>query len=99
MLELDHSKIPRALVPLVPVAAKWGMGDDYERESSIQRASPEELNRLVHSIDGIRDDDLFGWLGREESFNSNPTEEYVAFTNLTMAIDSAKLELKKRNRV
>jgi len=95
MHKLDPNQVPSALVPLLPMAEKWGIGDDYEREMAIGNASLQELQSLIHCIDGIGDDDLFGWLSGPESHNPRPSEEYLAFTTLTMAIDSAKLKLRK----
>lgn len=95
-MTLDPSKIPSALVCLLPFAEKWGIGDDFEREAFVRSANTHELEALVHSIDEVSDDDLFGWLSGEESFNSTPSAEYLAITNLTMAIDSARLKLNKK---
>jgi hypothetical protein len=95
MTQLDPDMVPWALAPLLPWAEKWGVGDDFEREALIDRASPEELDALVHSIDDVNDDDLFGWLAGPASHSSRPTAEYLAITALTMAIDSAKSKLKK----
>ena|SRR6185503_6824608 len=91
---LDPANVPAALLPILPVAAKWGIGDDYEREAAVRNSSREELEVLVHSIDNIADSDLYGWLEGPESFNPNPTPEYLAITCLTMAIDSAKVKLR-----
>jgi len=77
------------------MAEKWGIGDDFDREEAVRCSSIKELEDLVHAIDSIDDKDLYGWLGGLESFNAKPSREYVAFTCLTMAIDSAKLRLKK----
>ena len=95
-MPLNPENIPSALAPLLPVAERWGIGDDFEREAAVANASREELEALVHSIDGISDDDLYGWLSGPESFNPAPSAEYLAFTALTMVIDSAKLKLPKR---
>jgi len=77
------------------MAEKWGIGDDFEREAAISNASRQELELLVHSIDTVNDADLYGWLSGAESFSSSPSDEYLAVTALTMAIDSAKLKLRK----
>lgn len=95
MRKLNPDKVPKALVPLLPMAEKWGIGDDYERENAIKHASREKLDELIHCLDGIGDEDLFGWLGGAESLNKKPTDEYLAFTCLTMAFHSAKLELQR----
>ena len=95
-MSLNPANIPSALITLLPAAEKWGIGDDFERANALSRATQEELEALTGSIDQINDEDLFGWLSGSESFNANPTLEYLAITNLTMAIDAAKLILKNR---
>jgi hypothetical protein len=75
---------------------KWGIGDDIERELALDRASTHEIEELVHSTDHVTDEDLDGWLAGSESFNPNPSDEYVAITCLMMAIDSAKFILRQR---
>jgi hypothetical protein len=95
MRTLEPNRVPSALIPLLPIAETWGIGDDFEREDAISSASLEELELLVHCIDGISDQDLFGWLSGPEADNPKPSEEYLALTTLTMAIDSAKLKLRK----
>jgi hypothetical protein len=77
------------------MAEKWGIGDDYEREAAVREASAEELDVLIHCIDDIADEDLFGWLGGPESHNPDPSEEYLAITCLTMAIESAKAKRRR----
>lgn len=94
-MKLDPRRVPPALEALIPWAEKWGLGDDFERDGLVRSASLDGLIQLIHSIDGISDDDLFGWLGGPESYSSNPTDEYLAITSLTMAIDSAKARLRK----
>jgi hypothetical protein len=95
MSKLDSSHVPASLVSLIPLAEEWGIGDDFEREARVRAATRDELETLVHSIDSIADEDLFGWLSGPDSFSANPTDEYLAMTCLTMAIDYAKLRLSK----
>jgi hypothetical protein len=94
-MPLNPDKVPLVLALLLPMAEKWGIGDDFEREAAVTNASRQELESLVHCIDDISDADLYGWLSGPESFNPNPSQEYLAITCLTMAIDSAKLKLQK----
>jgi len=47
-------------------------------------------------MDDVVDDDLFGWLAGPEADNPNPSMEYVVFTDLTQAIDLARVLLEKR---
>jgi len=92
---LNPERIPKSLIPLIPLVEKWGIGDDFEREEAVSKASLSELQELVHSIDKIKGVDLYGWLGTPLSPGSKPSQEYVAFTCFTMAFDSAKLKLKR----
>jgi len=94
-IKLDPNRVPRPLAHLVPMAEKWGDDDDGDREQAVKSASRSELEGLVRCIDEVSDDDLFGWLAGPESFNKNPSPEYVAFTCLFMAIESAKAKLTK----
>ena len=80
MQDFDPNKVPSALISLLLMAKEWGLRDDYEREMAIDRALPEELESLVHSIDGISDNDLFGWLSGPVSYNLKPSDEYLALT-------------------
>jgi hypothetical protein len=93
-MTLNKNSLPSALIPLIPMAERWGIGDDSKRDAMIESASPEDLETLVHCIDSVTDDQLFSWLSGAESFNKNPSNEYIAFTCLTIAIDSAKIRLK-----
>lgn len=95
MPKLKANNLPPALVPLIPMAEKWGIGDDYDREAAVSNASVAELEALIHCIDEISDDDLYGWLERSQGLPDHHTEEYAAITSLTIAIDSAKVELRK----
>lgn len=94
-MHLNPKNVPSALVPLLSMAEKWGIGDDFDREAAIGNASRHDLELLIHCIDNITDDDLYGWLSGVESSNPRPAEEYLAITCLTMAIDSAKAKLRK----
>lgn len=94
-MALDPTKVPAPLRHLLPVAEKWGIGDDFDREAAVDAASREELETLVHCIDAVSDDELFGWLAGPESYNPMPSQEYLALTTLTMAIDSARVRLKQ----
>ena len=95
MSGLDSDKVPRALHRLISVAEEWGINDDYDREEKLSKASEAELLALIASIDDVSDEDLYGWLEGPESLSPMPSDEYASFTCLTMAIDSAKLKLKR----
>src|SRR6476646_7581260 len=98
MHKFDAQNVPPKLKSLLPIAEAWGIGDDFEREQSLSRASLEDLEMLVHCIDGISDADFYGWLGGPESYSPNPTKEYIAFSCLALAIDCARLKLQRREQ-
>jgi hypothetical protein len=94
-MKLDPENLPLPLVCLIPWAEKWGIGDDIEREQKVAQASSKERSELIACIDECSDEELFGWLAGEESFREFPSPEYLAVSNLIMAIDSARLKEQK----
>jgi hypothetical protein len=97
-MSLDPSNVPPGLFHLVRLAEKWGIGDDYDRERAVTEAAEEELQELIHTIQILPDESLFDWLAGPESYASPPTEEYLAFTCMTMAYDSARTKLHKKRQ-
>lgn len=93
---LDPQRVPLGVASLIPLAERWGIGDDLERDDAVRTASPEELQVLATCLSSVDSDALFAWLEGPESYASDPSAEYVALTCLTMAIDKAKMLLKKR---
>ena len=80
---------------MLPLAKKWGIGDDYDREAAVETATEKELRYLIDSIQALPDETLYDWLAGSESSSKLPTEEYLAFTCMTMAYDSARTKLTK----
>lgn len=95
-MNLRKEKVPAEITTLLPMVEKWGINDDYKREKKVSNASDEELVKLVKCLDGFDESILFDWLEGPESYDVNPSEEYIAFTCFTMAIDSAKIKIKDR---
>ena len=91
-MALDPDRMPAAARPLIPMAERWGIGDDGYREEAVDQATPDELRKLVASLDGV-EDGFSEWLEGPESFAPRPSEEYLAMTALTMAFDSARVKL------
>ncbi|MDQ1615982.1 MAG: hypothetical protein QOJ60_1921 [Actinomycetota bacterium] len=81
---------------LLPLAERWGVGDDYDREAMVSAASEAELTSLASAVDAVSVEDLYEWLAGPESRSATPTQEYVAVTSLTMAADSARLKMGRR---
>jgi hypothetical protein len=88
--------VPEPCRVLLPLAERWGVGDDYEREALVSEAATSELEALVSAVDAVPDEAPYGWLAGRESRSDRPTQEYVAVTCLTMAVASARLELGRR---
>ena len=80
---------------MLPMAERWGIGDDYDREALVAAASEADLASVVAAVDSVPDEDLYGWLSGPESHATHPSPEYLAVTNLTMAADSARLRLRR----
>ena len=97
-MRLDPNKVPKALIPLVPFAERWGIGDDFEREHALGAATTGELEALVQSVDEVGNKEFYEWLAGPLSYDPRPTEEHLAFSNLNMAIEFAKVELRQRKR-
>ena len=96
-MKLDPCTVPIELACLIPIAQIWGIGDDFEREEALGKATSQELKEVAHCLDAVDDAVLTGWLTGEESEKPNPSDAYLAITNLTMAVHSAKLILEERN--
>lgn len=94
-MKLDPKKLPAGIADLIPIAERWGIADDIERSRAIDGADRRELEELVHCLDQIDTRELEEWLIGLESFREQPSQEYVAITCLTMAIEQARLRLRK----
>jgi len=85
-LTLDRENIPQALHRYIPYAEVWGVADDLEREELVGRA-PEEARADVTRVIEEIDDELDEWLAGPEAESANPSQEYVAFSAMRMAVD------------
>lgn len=94
---LRESVVPPSLRPLVPMAERWGIGDDVIRSEAVEAAPIQDLEALASCFDDVSDDELDDWLAGPESYDEEPSPEYLAFSCLLMAMDLAKL-LLARNR-
>jgi hypothetical protein len=92
---IDPGRIPASARHLVPFAARWAIGDDYEREAAVDGATISDLSRLVDAV-AAADDDFWDWLSGPESRSPDPSPEYIAMTDLSMAADSARVKLSIR---
>ena len=83
---LDSGNVPEALHQYIPYAEVWGVADDLEREELVNRA-PEEAKADVRRVIEEIDDELDEWLVGPEAEAANPSQEYVAFSAMRMAVD------------
>lgn len=94
-ITLDSARVPEQFRRWIPLAERWGIGDDVLREDCVTHASPEELTELLsfaEAMDTIYDE----WLAGPDSYSTSPTAEYVAFSCLAMAWDLAHLRQSKQ---
>lgn len=42
---LNPSNVPKSLAPLLPLAEKWGISDDVEREDAVSGATKSRKSR------------------------------------------------------
>jgi hypothetical protein len=89
-IRLDATRVPEQFRIWIPLAERWGIGDDLIREDCVSTAAPSELRELLEFGDAY-DEVLDEWLTGPESESKAPSEEYCAFTCLGMAWDLAQL--------
>ena len=89
LIDFDPKRVPQAFRSLLPVARRWGIGDDGYRWDAVQAASAEDLSDIADAVDR-GGEALYDWLAGPEA-EGTPTNEYVALTCLTMAYDEARL--------
>jgi hypothetical protein len=94
MKKLNSENVPEPLRYLIPLAEKWNIGDDGFREQAINNASSEELTELVEGMRNYDQDEFDKWLAYPYADYHN--SEYIAFSCLRQAYDSADLELWQR---
>lgn len=83
-IPLRPEKVPPAFRALIPYAEFWGIADDGYREELAETAPPEvwaDFRRTVSEYEPA----LTEWLGGPEADQVPPTDEYVAFSAMSMA--------------
>lgn len=85
--ELQAEKVPADLRHLVPLAEKWGIGDDVERGEFIEQATASERQDLIRAL-APHQNAITAWL---DSFESNPmTDEAAAFMYMQLAAEEMR---------
>jgi hypothetical protein len=81
---LNPEQVPEDLRHLVPLAEKWGIGDDADRNAKVERATPAERNELRAAITPVSSS-ITTWL---DSFGKEPmSDEAAAFMYMQLALE------------
>jgi hypothetical protein len=84
VLALDPGKVPADLRDLVPLAQRWGIGDDVERSERVQRSTEVERAQLRAAF-GPRAQRITAWL---DSYRGRTMpDEPAAFMYTQLAIE------------
>jgi len=89
-MQIKASDVPAALRYLIPLAARWGIGDDVDRYNAVEDATPAERLELRSAIPPEVDRHFDEWLAGDEVNGPTWTAAYLAFSNLRMAVDEAE---------
>jgi hypothetical protein len=83
-VQLDASKVPEDLRSLVPLAARWGIGDDVDRNAKVDKATDAERAELRNAVDPLSTR-ITEWL---DSFPSDSmSDEAAAFMYMQLALE------------
>jgi hypothetical protein len=81
---LNPEQVPEDLRHLVPLAEKWGIGDDDDRNAKVESSTPAEREELRAAITPV-DSRIQAWL---DSFGKElMTDEAAAFMYMLIAIE------------
>src|SRR5262249_32483227 len=86
-IRIDSMHVPEDLRDLIPMAEKWGIGDDIIRGDFCEKASHDEKVSLVDAVKG-RTDRINKWL---DSFGSAMSQDAGAFMYMLLALDEMGL--------
>ena len=84
----DVQRIPAELHSLIPLAQRYGLADDWQRQDAVENSTKEERRALKRAVEE-RDDVLDAWLAGPEAAGPDFSDEYIAFSAMRMAADYA----------
>ena len=93
-IRLNASLVPVHFRQWIPLAERWGIGDDLIRDDCVHKATSDELRQLLAFGDAY-DAVLTDWLAGPDADSPPFSEEYIAFTCLGMAWDLARVRSEK----
>ena len=81
---LNPEEVPADLRHLVPLAERWGIGDDVERNAKVESSTPAEREELRTAITAVHSS-ITAWL---DSFGQGAmTNEAAAFMYMQLALE------------
>lgn len=84
---LVAEKVPAELRSLIPLAERWGVGDDAERAAAIARSTPAEREELREAIEPVHAT-ITAWL---DSFGQRAmSDEAAAFMYMQLALEEIR---------
>ncbi len=84
---LNAENVPADLRHLVPLAQRWGIGDDVDRNAAVDRATAAERAELEQAIAPV-DARITAWLN---SFGQQPMpDEAAAFMYMQLALEEMR---------
>lgn len=95
-IKLDPLNVPEFLRLVIPYAEIWGISDDLIREDVIDKASSEDLLKLLNFWNSLDYDPVEEWLAGPLASGPNYSDEYIAISCLLMAASAARIQLIKR---
>jgi hypothetical protein len=83
--KLNPANVPNDLRPLIPLAERWGIGDDVDREAALARATKAEQQELRRAVEAHASK-ITEWL---DTFGADETmsDEAAAFMYMQLAVD------------
>jgi hypothetical protein len=83
-MKLNPEQVPSDLRHLVPLAERWGIGDDADRNTKVDQATPAEREELRAAVQPVHDR-ITAWL---DSFGQGVmTDEAAAFMYMQLALE------------
>lgn len=96
VIKLDAARVPTHLRHLIPLAEKWGIGDDIIRNDFIDKAASSEKQELHDALYGPFEA-ITAWLN---SFGSGPLpKEAEAFMYMQGALDEMGIFILQEKRI
>ena len=87
LVRLNPQQVPEDLRHLVPLAERWGIGDDVERNEKVDRATPAEREELRTAVDPVHAR-ITAWL---DTFGQGTmSDEAAAFMYMQLALEEMR---------